>query len=118
MHELSIAYSLVEAAEAAAEAANATAVTAVYLRLGQLSGVVVDSLRFGWEIAVEGTRLAGARLEIEEVPVVVHCPTCVRDVTLVSPQRFRCPHCDTPTPTIVQGREVELNAMEIVDGES
>lgn len=117
MHELSIAYSLVQAAEEAAVAANASEVTVVHLRLGQLSGVVLDALHFGWEIAVEGTRLAGARLEIEELPILVYCPTCAQTVQLASPQSFCCPHCTTPTPTVVQGRELELKSMEIVDDE-
>jgi hydrogenase nickel incorporation protein HypA/HybF len=117
MHELSIAYSLVETATTAAQQAHAAGVTVVYLRLGVISGVVTDALQFGWEIATAGTLLAGARLEIEEVPLVVHCPQCDRDVSLPSPQYFFCPQCHAPTPTIVQGRELELKAMEILDGE-
>ena len=117
MHELSIAYSLVEAAEEAANAAHAKAVNVVYLRLGQLSGVVVDALQFGWEIATEGTLLAGAQLTIEEVPIVVYCTQCNRNVALASAQWFRCPVCDAPTPTVVQGREIELTSMEIVNAE-
>lgn len=117
MHELSIAYSLAEVAEEAANAAHAKAVNVVYLRLGQLSGVVVDALQFGWEIATAGTVLAGAQLAIEELPIVVYCTQCNRNVALASAQWFRCPVCDAPTPTVVQGREIELTSMEIVNAE-
>lgn len=118
MHELSIAHSLVEVAQEAARTANAARVTVVHLRLGQLAGIVEDSLRFGWEIATDETLLAGASLVIEDVPILAHCPQCAIDVPIASPQRFCCPYCDGPTPTVVQGREVELMSMEIIDDES
>ena len=114
MHELSIAQSLIEVAESAACDANATQVTCLHLRVGRLSGVVPASLLFCFDIAAEGTLLEGAKLKIEEVPVIVHCPVCQKDVTLVSTQRFRCPCCNAPTPEIVQGRELQLTSLEVL----
>ncbi len=115
MHELSIAYNLVETAVNAAEKAGVTQVDAVHLRLGALSGVVKDALLFGYEIATEGTILAGSRLEIEELPVIVYCPQCQQNQTLTGVQSFCCPTCDTPTPTIVQGKELQLVSLEYAD---
>ncbi len=82
MHELSIAHSIVEVTEQAAKNAGAAQVKTVYLRLGVLAGVVKSSLLFGWELATENTLLAGATLEIEELPVVIFCPGCQQNVTL------------------------------------
>ena len=113
MHELSIAYSLIETAECAARDADAQRVTLVRLRLGVLSGVVEDALRFGFEVATQNTLLDGARLEIERLPVMVHCSQCNQIVELPSIQRFRCPICDTPAGRVVQGRELELSSIEI-----
>lgn len=117
MHELSIAHSLVEIADAAARDAGATQVTTAYLRLGVLSGVVKEALLFSFDIAAQGTRLAGATLAIEEVPLVVFCPHCHTEVTLPTVQRFRCPQCDTPTDTIIQGKEIELVSLELAEDE-
>lgn len=117
MHELSIAHSLVEIADKAACEAGATQVTTVHLRLGVLSGVVKEALLFSFEIAAQGTRLAGATLAIEAVPLVVFCPQCQAEVTLPTVQRFRCPQCDTPTDTIIQGKELELVSIELVEDE-
>jgi hydrogenase nickel incorporation protein HypA/HybF len=114
MHELSIALSLVETAESAARDAGAVRVDVVYLRLGLFAGVVKDALHFSWDVATEDTLLSGARLEIEDVPVVIHCPTCDADRTLPNIQLFQCPVCGTPTPDIRQGRELELTSIEIV----
>ena len=104
MHELSIAYSLVELAGQSAAEAGATRVRAVHLRLGALSGVVRGALEFSYEIATEGTLLAGSRLVVNELPVRVFCPACEQEVELATIQRFRCPQCDTPSGDLRQGR--------------
>ncbi len=65
MHELSIAMSIVELAEEEAER-RGVQVEAVHLKLGALSGVVKDALLSCYEMACEGTPLAGSRLLIEE----------------------------------------------------
>ncbi len=115
MHELSIAYSLVEIASQAADSMGVRRVDVVHLRLGALAGVVQDALLFGYEIAAKGTALEGSRLAIEELPVVVHCPRCQADRTLPGIQRFRCPVCGEPTGQIVQGRELEIVSLEYTD---
>ena len=65
MHELSIALRLVELVEEqlAAEPLNTT-VTAVDIRVGDLSSVVPEALQFAWGPATDGTRLQGAALRI------------------------------------------------------
>jgi len=115
MHELSIAHSLIELATQAAAQAGVTRVTAVHLRLGVLAGVVKDALLFGFEIASVGTILEGARLEIEDLPLRIHCTACDTVVTLPDIQHFRCPYCGTPGNRIMSGRELELSALEYDD---
>jgi hydrogenase nickel incorporation protein HypA/HybF len=99
-------------ASAAAETAGAGPITAVHLRLGAMAGVVREALEFSFAIAAEGTPLAGARLEIEDVPLIIHCAVCGQDVRPAGPTSFRCPHCHTPSADVVQGRELDLVALE------
>jgi len=113
MHELSIAMSLIEAACEEAEAQGDVRVEALHLRLGALSGVVREALEFSFDLAAAGTAIEGARLQIEEIPVTVYCPRCCEERQLPSLQHFRCPVCDTPTPEVLRGRELELRALEI-----
>jgi hydrogenase nickel incorporation protein HypA/HybF len=113
MHELSIAMSMVEMATAEAARQNAARVYALHLKLGQLSGVVKEALLFSWQVACEGSPLAGSQLLIEEVPVIVRCPECQLNRVLPSIQMFRCPVCGAPTPEILCGRELEVVALEI-----
>jgi hydrogenase nickel incorporation protein HypA/HybF len=113
VHELSIAMSLIELASEEAERRGGVRVEAIHLKLGPLSGVVKDALIFSYELARENTSLAGCRLLIEEVPIVVYCARCQARRTLKSTQRFTCPECDEPASEIVGGRELELFALEI-----
>lgn len=112
MHELSIAVSLIDMAAEEAERLGVR-VEALHLRLGALSGVVREALLFSFDLAAEGTVIEGARLEIEEIPVVVFCPACDEERPLPGIQSFLCPVCGTPTPDVIHGRELELATMEV-----
>jgi hydrogenase nickel incorporation protein HypA/HybF len=112
MHELSIAISIVELAEEEAER-RGVQVNAVHLKLGALSGVVKDALLSCYEMACEGTALQGSRLLVEDVPVVLFCPRCRAQRPLSSMQLFCCSECGTPCSEIVQGKELEVVALEI-----
>jgi hydrogenase nickel incorporation protein HypA/HybF len=113
MHELSIAMSIVEMTQEEAERRGRVHVSAVHLKLGALSGVVREALLSAYEMACDDTPLKGSRLVVEEVPVVVFCPSCQVQRPLSSVQLFCCAECGTPTPEIVQGKELEVVALEI-----
>jgi hydrogenase nickel incorporation protein HypA/HybF len=113
MHELSIAYSLIEAASESAVAAGASRVHVVNLRLGALCGVVRGALEFSYELATADTMLADSKLVVKELPVRVYCEVCRAEVELASIQLFRCPICNTASGDIRQGRELEIESIEI-----
>ena len=105
--------SIVELAHEEAQRRGDAQVTAVHLKLGALSGVVKDALLFSFEMACEDTPLKGSRLIIEEVPVLVHCPSCRTTQGVVSVQELCCALCGTPSADVASGRDLELVAMEI-----
>jgi hydrogenase nickel incorporation protein HypA/HybF len=107
--------SLIELASEEADRRGGVRVEAIHLRIGPLSGVVKDALLSSYDLAREGTRLAGCRLVIEELPVVVYCARCQARRALSSVQYFSCPECGTPASEIVGGRELELFALEIAE---
>jgi hydrogenase nickel incorporation protein HypA/HybF len=113
MHELSIAMSMIEMATEEAARQGDARVSALHLKLGPLSGVVRDALLFSYEVAGQGTPLEGSRLVIEEVPVIVYCPECEQERIIESIQRFCCPVCETMTPTVLQGKELLVVALEL-----
>ena len=113
MHELSIALSIVDFAEEEAERRGGARVTAVYLRLGAFSGVVKDALMSSFEVACADTRLVGSKLIVEEVPLVVYCSKCEARRAVEPDHWFQCAECGTATPEIVQGKELEVTALEL-----
>jgi len=116
MHELSIAMGIVDAALEEAQQRDVR-VTAVHLRVGALSGVVKDALLFSWDVACQDTKLQGAKLLVEEVPIVVFCRQCKGEKTLPSMQLFTCPECGAPTGDILHGKELEIFALEVEETE-
>ncbi|HEY0930999.1 MAG TPA: hydrogenase maturation nickel metallochaperone HypA [Gemmatimonas sp.] len=118
MHELSIAQNIVEVADAEARRLGAASVRAVYLAVGRLSGIEPGALLFSYELVAEGTRLAGSRLVIEDIPIAIHCAPCDATHDLPGVNRFRCPVCDTPSGDIRRGRELDLTGLEVDDDRS
>jgi hydrogenase nickel incorporation protein HypA/HybF len=114
MHELSIALSILDLVAEQAERLNARVVS-VRMKVGEMSGVVPGALASAYELAREASATPEARLVIEEVPVVVHCPKCARERRPVSIQLLQCSVCHAPTPEVVRGRELEVTALEVVD---
>ena len=113
MHELSIVASIVYTVTESAAAYKGARVVEVRLRVGALASVVEDSLQFCYGIATEGTALEGSRLVVNVLPVVMHCVPCGADVELEGVQSFRCPKCGEPCFDLRQGRELEIEAIEI-----
>src|SRR5579872_6265656 len=107
MHELSIMNSALELALDQAEKAGAVRVHVVRLRIGALSGVVPDALRFAFEALTPGTLAEGAVLDIEGIPARFWCSTCAREFQT---EDFfaECPNCHQPSAELRAGREMEL----------
>jgi hydrogenase nickel incorporation protein HypA/HybF len=113
MHELSIAMSILDVAEEEAARRGESRVAAVHLKLGPLSGVLKESLLAAFDLAREETPLKDCQLLIEEIPIVVYCPDCRAERSVISMQNMCCDVCGTPTPEVLTGRELEVFAMEL-----
>jgi hydrogenase nickel incorporation protein HypA/HybF len=117
VHELSIVSSIVNTVSEAVTSARARRVNSVTLRVGELSGVVEDALLFSYDIATKETLLEGSKLIVRRLPVVIRCENCGEDRELPNTRRFRCPVCDTPSGDIRQGRELEIESVEIEEAD-
>jgi hydrogenase nickel incorporation protein HypA/HybF len=112
MHELSVACALVEQVEEAARREGARRVLSVQLTLGGLSGVERDALELAFPLAVEGTLLENARLDIDEVPAVAHCRDCGAEAAPALPALL-CSACGSFAIEIEGGRELSVRSMEV-----
>jgi hydrogenase nickel incorporation protein HypA/HybF len=113
LHELSIAQSIVEAVEVKATGLSATRVKGVRLRIGEASGIVTDSLTFCFEmLASSDPVLAGAQLQIEDVPHRARCHRCDQEFAVVN-YIAQCPTCQEWSSDIISGTELLVLEMEI-----
>jgi hydrogenase nickel incorporation protein HypA/HybF len=115
MHEMGIAMQIVEIAKASIpEDMQGAKVQRVNLKVGKLSAIVADSLRFCFDLVVKDTPLDGAELAIEELPVVIRCKDCQVQWTVSEPV-FTCRQCNGGNIDILSGRELDIKSIEIED---
>lgn len=114
MHELSIIHSIVNAAdEAIAAEAGPMRVEAIDLEIGELSGVVVESIEFLWAAAVADTVLDGADCRIHRIAGEATCGACER--AFVLHELFDpCPHCGQYLKTITQGENLLIRSLTLI----
>ena len=117
MHEMGVALQIIEIATASIpKNMDRARVERVNLRVGKLSAVVADSLRFCFEIAAKDTPLAGAELKIDEIPVVARCNDCRFEWTIETPV-FTCKKCTSGKIELRSGRELDIESIEIAEGD-
>jgi hydrogenase nickel incorporation protein HypA/HybF len=112
MHEFSIMQSALETAAEKTRAAGATQIHRLKVRVGALSGVVPEALRFAFDGLKDQTLAANAEFEIELVPAVGWCPGCAAEFA-VADLHYECPRCHQPSGQLRQGKEMELASLEI-----
>ncbi len=113
MHELAIAQSIIDAVAEKAALYQATRIKSVRLRIGEASGIIIDSLTFSFEMLAScDPVLDGARLLIDEVPHRAHCHHC-NSTFAVANFIAQCPACQTWDTEIVSGTELQLLEIEI-----
>lgn len=110
MHELSIASEIISIVEQTMIRERLTRIDTVNIRLGALTGVNPDALAFGFEAATAETRLDGAELVIEQIPVRGICRVCNKDFE-AREFVFICSHCGSSDLDITQGEELEVSHL-------
>lgn len=115
MHEMGIAQQLVQIAlDAIPQDMENPRVEKLNLRIGKLASVVEHSLTFCFEIITKDTPMENADLEIEWVPVRVHCKSCNNEWEVTGPV-FTCPFCKDGEVELLTGREIEITSLELAE---
>jgi hydrogenase nickel incorporation protein HypA/HybF len=112
LHELSLAQSIVEIVQNTARDNGGARVVAIGLRIGDLSGVVTDSLTFCFSAITAGTPLEGVSLHIDQVPIRARCRDCAAECN-VEDFVFLCPSCGSGNLEITAGRELQVSHIEV-----
>jgi hydrogenase nickel incorporation protein HypA/HybF len=112
MHELAVTESILEIVLRHAQEAGATRVTQIDLAIGDLAGIVDDSVQFYFDVLAQDTIAAGARLVFRRVPGQLRCWDCQ---TTFAPngRDYFCPACGSVRVQVVGGREFLVESIEV-----
>ena len=110
MHELSIAKNIVEIIKETVEEKDLSSIEKVILKVGELSGVVPDSLQFSLEAISSGTELESARYEMMRIPFTIKCKVCSNEsdneLGIV-----KCPVCGSKDTEVISGNELLISEI-------
>jgi hydrogenase nickel incorporation protein HypA/HybF len=116
MHEVGIASSILEASVAETARRPGSRLVAIGVRVGVLSGVDVDALRFAFECLVADTEEQSVAFTIEACPRVNRCDECGHEFPSASESPFTdapCPLCESRRTRFVSGDQLDLKFIEV-----
>jgi hydrogenase nickel incorporation protein HypA/HybF len=112
MHELSITQSMLDVVLEHAQRAGAKDVVRIDLRIGQMSGIVDESIQFYFDFISRDTLAEGARLVIHHVPARFSCLSCSTEFE-PGERDWVCPNCGATGGRIVAGQEMAVESIEV-----
>jgi len=112
MHEASIARSILDIVEQEMGKRPGVKLKAVNVAIGKLSAVSVEQLTWWFTVMVAETDMAGAVLNVREVPIGYKCAECGNEFTS-DEVAIQCPRCGAEHPQMVSGRELEVESLEV-----
>ncbi len=110
MHELSLAYNICNTASA--HVGPGQKLKTIIVECGPLSGVVPESLEFGFSIAAAESNLDGVKLELRLLKARATCPACGErfDIDSMWTTCIRCGHAPL---TVEGGRELMIKEIQV-----
>jgi hydrogenase nickel incorporation protein HypA/HybF len=112
MHELSITESLLNTASDYARKNNAKKVTVLNLVIGELSGIVDESIQFYWNMISENSICERSILHFEKRKAIMICLSCQKEFELAG-ELSPCPSCSSMDLKFLTGNEFLLESIEI-----
>ena len=112
MHELAITQNVLEIVLREAEKAHAEQVKSIQLVIGDLAGIVDDSVQFYFDFISQDTPARGATLSFRRITTRFRCRACGTEFTPEG-QDWCCPSCSSPGGEVVAGREFYIESIEV-----
>ncbi len=112
MHEMTIAVSIVDIVCKKANEEHAKIINNVVLEIGELSGIMIESLEFCFEAACKNTIADGASLVINKIQGKAFCKKCNINYNLKT-DFTPCPTCDDFNIEVLQGKELSIKSFNI-----
>jgi hydrogenase nickel incorporation protein HypA/HybF len=114
VHEVSIALGMVDELMKIARENNAKKIVNVKLKIGKMSGIVTDSLKFAFDaVKLEYSLLSSAEIFIDEVPLMYKCNDCKKSFKTDNIYFPSCPDCTSYNIKLVSGEEQHIENVEV-----
>ena len=114
MHEISLVQNLFHQLAELAEQNKMNKVVSVTMQIGPLSGVVIDSFQFGFDIlSKDDDLIRGAQLIINTTAVTYRCSTCGATQQSSSAKPEECSVCGEQFLFAEGGDELILQKVEM-----
>ncbi len=114
MHEMGIASSVLDAVRTETAKYPGARASKVGLRIGEWSGVDLESLRFCCEALIMGSDLSGLAVELDYRVRRNGCPQCGHEFA-VENYSVACPRCGCGHTVPVSGAELDISFIEMED---
>ena len=112
MHELSIAMSILEAAQRETALRQGAELRKIAVRVGELAGVDPEALRFTFEMITKETEFDQIELELDTIARTHRCADCGAEFA-VKDGEFVCPRCGSSETSFLRGDELEIAYLEL-----
>jgi hydrogenase nickel incorporation protein HypA/HybF len=114
MHELSIAQNIVEIIRQSVTDENLGNVRGIRLKIGEVSGVVADTLEFSYTAITSATELSSSKLLIEKIPFKLKCKICGDESYNEFGLRI-CESCGSSDTEVLSGTELQIIEVELAE---
>lgn len=114
MHELGIATAILDAVQTEVQGRGGARPHRVGLRIGELTAVDPEALRFAFEVLTRETDLEGLALDFEICPLRHRCRECAEEFA-VKDYVFACPRCGALRTECIGGDELDIAYLEVED---
>lgn len=113
MHEIGVLYKMVEQAERAAAAEGCRKIRAIWVEVGELSGILPVFLDKYYPVVVENSEMCrDSELHYTIIPAKGLCRECLTMYDIAR-QKGACPKCGSRNKKILGGTDFFLKSIEL-----
>lgn len=115
MHEISLVKNIFGSLDSVYAENERKKIKKIYMKVGLLSNVEPILMQNAFEavVATERKEYRDCELQIEVLPILVHCDECNKASEIVN-YKFVC-SCNKPTNKVIQGNELLISGVELVE---
>jgi len=112
MHEMSLCEGILQIIEDQAKVQKFNRVLNVWVEIGDLAGVEIESLLFSFDAVTRNSIAEGAKLNIIKLPSNAWCMMCSKTISIK--QRYdECPDCGSYQLQVTSGDEMKIKELEV-----